>query len=1246
MSAFEPAAVRAIIRQSLSPDKRANFEKTWNDTVADKLANWFANRPKQAVEGEQLEFAANVVAYTNFIWSEFKPHGNAKPGTLPLPLPINIPLYGPRFVPPTYLHARKRSPGSPKIQPVTNYIKPVSVVHPFYFPNFFKRCPQCDSVDDKEVYWDSWISTGPREVYGLKYGETAIGYQLRCKACKNRGLEWCFATTSAAFWAKSEAWSVPRGVPIFFYRAAVSRDLYDYLIEMRPSTTSAGLAENVRREYNKLNVIAIMSLTAQSPHLADVNLPELHLQEYKLREYEYLLQYRECLRPLPPLAFRKVTASRRDGLAIFNELVDTDEGDATESARALYGERSISADFITDIYLDCDNRTRQQESAEYVKTLSGRSLSLDATFKLAKKAVVVTKNKARIQVAKGGLVSVINERNEIVAWRLCRSQANEELQSILEDLAARFQILKAPKTEEVLSDNCCHIAVVVFKAMPEAHLGLDVYHFLTRYTAMILNKSKSPWYLPVAREIADAIYETRATATQHATYRTRHEQESRLQATFEKYSRMTGVWAPGAERTHGEQIGHVKKGCLTRRLQDIAADGSRIEGSHKTWNSLQRAQPSGLEMVLALGADLVLRRNIRVRFGSRHKQAPATGFVASTHGCHHVRLCNEINQLFNQLAEEEQKRGTVEEYTLRPVLPRVDTPETFGLSGVSSEGLLELEGLLQIKDDPEDEDENVLQRTITEADIELPKPDIIANACAATTAPSMSLCTHAEFQLARDGLEEVEPPVIGQRSDKAIKLCAKLEPVVIDLTSTESTSNDNLRECGGSSKTSQVKPSSLKRKEPEFDCAPTSTIVDAVTTIEVNDAAPNSKRAKILPAVTLSKVCGQTLFSTTSLLNKMQETQPSSAAQPIRGTLDGFFSLKRTDHLAIAVNAAVEQPSASATSSTEQTPVQDESSGLSDKGEASKNSSSNFTSRLTALRTRLPDLQSEETKGLSRSERIFHLHTGINPHSLRIEKFGTEHFTFMNLRLERKWASYEMTPRGYLSATEAYNDRLAEDLTKEGKKLVVKKTAHALMEKLAEVEACCIDRIITDNFKSKSGDEDYWRKHCSVVSLGANAVEKSNETKKKNRKPQTCSRCKMIKYVAALGSQANHKKHHCSDGVKSTHQTDPPPRWPQPAGLFSNGTHFHPIVFLENVHRLHEYNANGYLDGQTAMPMELAAFAHMLDTRKRIVTSQEDNKKTILFKLFPYLTCSPPNMELIEDLDGARYLRIDCMSDA
>ncbi len=59
-------------------------------------------------------------------------------------------------------------------------------------------------------------------------------------------------------------------------------------------------------------------------------------------------------------------------------------------------------------------------------------------------------------------------------------------------------------------------------------------------------------------------------------------------------------------KVHADQLTHVKKGCLERRRQDIAADGSRIEGSHKAWNTLQRACASGLEMFGALSRDFVL----------------------------------------------------------------------------------------------------------------------------------------------------------------------------------------------------------------------------------------------------------------------------------------------------------------------------------------------------------------------------------------------------------------------------------------------------------------------------------------------------------------------------------------------------------------------------------------------------------------------------------------------------------------
>jgi hypothetical protein len=49
-------------------------------------------------------------------------------------------------------------------------------------------------------------------------------------------------------------------------------------------------------------------------------------------------------------------------------------------------------------------------------TSSGDCISLDNTFRSAKKATVAENKKTRVNLMKGGLLSVINERNEILAW--------------------------------------------------------------------------------------------------------------------------------------------------------------------------------------------------------------------------------------------------------------------------------------------------------------------------------------------------------------------------------------------------------------------------------------------------------------------------------------------------------------------------------------------------------------------------------------------------------------------------------------------------------------------------------------------------------------------------------------------------------------------------------------------------------------------------------------------------------------
>lgn len=138
-------------------------------------------------------------------------HGLAKKGTASPVLAKDVPFLGPRFLPPSYLLLQKRNPEA-DIKPSTAYLKPLHVVHPFYYPEL-AVCPQCSSDD---ISWEGFTTTGPRLVHGMAREETAIGAQLKCKPCMSRfgkdGPEegmYCFATTNPTFWERKQHWEIP-----------------------------------------------------------------------------------------------------------------------------------------------------------------------------------------------------------------------------------------------------------------------------------------------------------------------------------------------------------------------------------------------------------------------------------------------------------------------------------------------------------------------------------------------------------------------------------------------------------------------------------------------------------------------------------------------------------------------------------------------------------------------------------------------------------------------------------------------------------------------------------------------------------------------------------------------------------------------------------------------------------------------------------------------------------------------------
>jgi hypothetical protein len=148
------------------------------------------------------------------------------------------------------------------------------------------------------------------------------------------------------------------------------------------------------------------------------------------------------------------------------------------------------------------------------------------------------------------------------------------------------------------------------------------------------------------------------------------------------------------------QLAHVQKGCLARLRQDIRSDGSRIEGSHKGWNSLQRSFTSGVELITALAHDFVLRRNCRIAAASQHPRV----FTLSSHGSHHIRLVSAVARLWNALlAKEKGKAAGRNKLEELPELQDVCSSEEFGL--VASSYTTSFKGLLEIKEEYKEEDE-------------------------------------------------------------------------------------------------------------------------------------------------------------------------------------------------------------------------------------------------------------------------------------------------------------------------------------------------------------------------------------------------------------------------------------------------------------------------------------------------------------------------------------------------------------
>lgn len=115
------------------------------------------------------------------------------------------------------------------------------------------------------------------------------------------------------------------------------------------------------------------------------------------------------------------------------------------------------------------------------------------------------------------------------------------------------------------------------------------------------------------------------------------------------------------------------------------------------------------------------------------------------------------------------------------------------------------------------------------------------------------------------------------------------------------------------------------------------------------------------------------------------------------------------------------------------------------------------------LAARLPLPLSSTSDTLTRSQRLFQIHTSLNPNSLKISA-DQEFYLFMELREKFQWVSYRMTSLSYVEAAHVYNVAMEDLWRKKGLPPPARKNPRAILDKLSEVENQILDRIVRKDF--------------------------------------------------------------------------------------------------------------------------------------------------------------------------------------
>ena len=312
----------------------------------------------------------------------------------------------------------------------------------------------------------------------------------------------------------------------------------------------------------------------------------------------------------------KEFCERVERYALFSTFSDVDN---TELYAKFYSDPMSSFpsnDMLMYIFLeDFQKKEPYYETNMRERASDSTTISCDHTFKISKYIGARRESDNKFVKQFENLFIVLNERHEVIGWRLTRTTSFEEIRSLLVGLKEKL----STELKRVVVDDCCKVRALYQSVFPGVEVKLDIFHAVQRVTKAIpkgseFSKKFTKDLGMIFRQKSDC-GEVREMATpSHADILQNVDDFIKRWSTFLS---LEGMNRALLEINHLKA--HITKGCLS----DIKP-GEGTESNERLHNTLNKsllcgATTVGPELAIAIISLIFYAINCK-RDGRKHEQ--------------------------------------------------------------------------------------------------------------------------------------------------------------------------------------------------------------------------------------------------------------------------------------------------------------------------------------------------------------------------------------------------------------------------------------------------------------------------------------------------------------------------------------------------------------------------------------------------------------------------------------------------